>query len=223
MKPRTTRIVAVIASLRDFSEIGDLSAESFDLCELRVDLLYRSEGQIESLSQHIRHPKILTVRDIEEGGGPGLSENERIKLLKKWLPYCDLIDVELRNLEKYSELIQVAESEGKQVILSFHDFVTTPSIKRLQEMSDFCRPSDNRIFKVATNTSHWRDLETLARFLQLNSGKRIAAMGMGEFGKLSRLILPRLGSALVYASLSDAVAPGQWPVRELARILDQIG
>ncbi len=108
------------------------------------------------------------------------------------------------------------------LVISFHDFRETPQIERLQGMLDSCGIRENWIFKVATRTSQWEDIKTLASFIQRNAGVRIAAMGMGEFGKLSRLVLPRLGSALVYGSISHAVAPGVWPVTELARLLAEI-
>jgi 3-dehydroquinate dehydratase I len=221
-KLRQPLIVAVIGSLQDFDEIGKLSADSFDICELRLDLLYGKSENIEALSLDIRSQKIATVRDPDEGGANALPETTRIEIFEQWLPHCDFLDVELRNLGRYSGLIERAAAEGKQVIVSFHDFRETPQIERLQEMLDSCGIGENRIFKVATRTSQWQDLETLAWFVQRNAGVRIAAMGMGEFGKLSRLVLPRLGSALVYASISEAVAPGLWPVTQLARLLDEI-
>jgi 3-dehydroquinate dehydratase-1 len=219
---RKPSIVAVIASLRDFAELAKLPAESFDLCELRLDLLYRTLEEVEALSQGVNSPKIATVRDPGEGGANALPEVTRVDLFDRWLPHCDLIDVEFRNLDQYAELIQRAESAEKEVIISFHDFVSTPPIERLQKMLDSCALSDGRIFKVATNVSCWQDIEVLIRLVQRNATMRVAAVGMGEFGKLSRLVLPRLGSALVYGSLSAAVASGQWPVAELARILAEI-
>ena len=221
-KLRQSLIVAVIGSLRDFDEIGKFSADSFDMCELRLDLLYGKSKNLEALSLGIRSPKIATVRDPEEGGANALPETTRIELFEQWLPYCDLVDVELRNMGRYSGLVERAAAEGKQVIVSFHDFRETPRIERLQEMLDSCGIRENWIFKLATRTPQWEDLETLARFVQRNAGVRIAAMGMGEFGKLSRLVLPRLGSALVYGSIVDTVAPGLWPVTELARLLAEI-
>ena len=221
-KIRQPLIVAVIGSLKDFGEIGKLSADSFDICELRLDLLYGKSKNIEALSRGIRSQKIATVRDPGEGGANALPETTRIEIFEQWLPHCDFLDIELRNLGRYSGLVERAAAEGKQVIVSFHDFHETPRIERLQEMLESCGVRENWIFKVATRTSRWQDLETLARFIQRNASVRIAAMGMGEFGKLSRLVLARLGSALVYGSISDAVAPGIWPVTELARLLAEI-
>jgi 3-dehydroquinate dehydratase-1 len=219
---RKPAIVAVIASLPDFEEIGNLSSTYFDLCELRIDLLYRTSVELEPYVGNLPCPKIVTVRDPNEGGANALPEKTRLELYQRWLPLCDLIDVELRSLNRFSGLVELAESVGKGVIISFHDFEKTPSLEELQEKVDRCRLKKNQIFKVASNVSQWADVETLIRLLQQNPQLRIAAMGMGQFGKLSRLVLARLGSCLVYGSVGEAVAPGQWPVNELARLLSEM-
>jgi 3-dehydroquinate dehydratase-1 len=220
--PRKTAIVAVIASLRDLDEISTLPAKYFDLCELRIDLLHGSSRDLETLIGKIPFRKIVTVRDASEGGANELSDITRLELFERWLPRCDLLDIELRNLSRFSGLVQQAESTGKEVILSFHDFVKTPSLEELQGMLDRYRPAKTQIFKVATNVCRWSDVETLISLFERNPESRIAAMGMGEFGKLSRLVLARLGSCLVYGSVGGAVVPGQWPVKELARLLSEI-
>jgi 3-dehydroquinate dehydratase I len=219
---RKPAIVAVIASLPDFEEIGKLSSTHFDLCELRIDLLYRTSMELESHVRKLPCPKIATVRDPIEGGANALPEKTRLELYQRWLPLCDLIDVELRSLSRFSGLVELAESAGKGVIISFHDFEKTPSLEELQEKVDRCRLKKNQIFKVASNVAQWAEVETLIRLLQQNPQLRIAAMGMGQFGKLSRLVLARLGSCLVYGSVGEAVAPGQWPVNELARLLSEM-
>jgi 3-dehydroquinate dehydratase-1 len=215
-------IVAVIASLPDFEEIRDLSAGQSHLCELRIDLLYRASADLEASIGRIPCPRILTVRDPDEGGANALSEKARLELYQHWLPLCDLIDVELRNLSRFSGLVEQAESAGKGVIISFHDFEKTPSLEELQEKLDRCRLKKTQFFKVASNVARWSDVETLIQLLQQNPESRIASMGMGEFGKLSRLVLARLGSCLVYGSVGESVAPGQWPVKELARLLSEM-
>ena len=220
--PRNPAIVAVIATIRDFDEISKLSSAHFDLCELRIDLLCRLSADLDVLVRKVSGPKILTVRDPNEGGANAISEVARLELFERWLPLCDLVDVELRNLSRFSGLVQQAESAGKGVIVSFHDFAQTPSLEELQEMLDRCRTAKTQIFKVATRVAQWSDVETLAHLVQRNPEARLAAMGMGEFGKLSRLVLARLGSCLAYGSIGAAVAPGQWPVTELARLLSEL-
>jgi 3-dehydroquinate dehydratase I len=219
---RRPLIVAVIASPRDVIGVSKLPLDSFDLCELRIDLLQSVPGGLESLASGLPQPKIVTVRDPREGGAGALSEVARYELFERFLPGCDMIDIELGNLRSYSSLVQYAESEGKQVIVSVHDFLKTPPMSELQMMLDRSGLGSSRLFKAATNVGSWADIEILVEFIRRNSHTRVAAMGMGAFGRLSRLVLGCLGSALVYGSVDDAVAPGQWPVTEIARILSAI-
>jgi 3-dehydroquinate dehydratase-1 len=220
--PRQSAIVAVIAALPDFDQLLALSANHIDLCELRIDRLYGSSANLATLSSKISIPKIATVRDSSEGGANGLPEATRLELFQRWLPHCNLVDIELSNLSRFSALIEQAESEGKEIIFSFHDFEKTPSLEVLQGMLDHCRLRQNQIFKVATNVEHWSDVETLVHLIERNPEIRVAAMGMGKFGKLSRLVLARLGSCLTYGSIGESVVPGQWPVSELARLLSEL-
>ena len=47
-------------------------------------------------------------------------------------------------------------------------------------------------------------------------------MGMGEFGRVSRLALAKAGSVLNYGYLDEPNAPGQWEARELRQLLTAI-
>jgi len=46
-------------------------------------------------------------------------------------------------------------------------------------------------------------------------------MGMGNFGKISRLTLAKAGSVLNYGYLDHPNAPGQWEARDLKRQISQ--
>ncbi len=219
---RKSLIVAVIASLGDFDEVVKFPAHLVDLCELRIDLLQPFWENLQVRVEKIPFPKIVTVRDFNEGGSNALSQAARLDLFEHWLPFCNLIDIEFRNLSQFANLVQKAQSADKEIIISFHDFARTPSLKELQGMVDACRLGTAQIFKVATKVTQWSDVETLVHLIQSNPESRIAAMGMGELGKLSRLVLTRLGSCLTYGSIGESVAPGQWPVSELARLLSEI-
>jgi len=49
----------------------------------------------------------------------------------------------------------------------------------------------------------------------------LSVMGMGTYGKVSRLVLAQAGSCLNYGYLGAANASGQWPVAALkARIAE---
>jgi 3-dehydroquinate dehydratase-1 len=215
-------IVAVLASLEDFEGLSDLSGEDADFCELRIDLLLDSIPDLNSRCSSLPIPKIVTVRDPSEGGGNFLSEETRRNLYEQWLPFSTYIDVEFRNLRRFSNLIKQAESDGKGIIVSVHEFSNTPDVSELEEKMRQSEIFENRIFKVAAKVSEWSDVEKLARFLQRNQESRVAVMGMGPLGKLSRMIFAQLGSCLVYGAVGKAVIQGQWSVRRINEILSEI-
>jgi len=130
-KARKPSVVAVISSLEDIDDISSISSRSFDLCELRIDKLFPSSDDLPPRVRELRFPKIATVRDPLEGGANSIPESTRLGLFERWLPLCNFIDVELRNLSRFSKLIQEAESTGKEVIVSFHDFAKTPKLEEL--------------------------------------------------------------------------------------------
>jgi 3-dehydroquinate dehydratase-1 len=220
---RKPRIVGVVASRADWEFVTQAEFSELDLCELRMDLLITEQIQPHEYSKHLRFPKILTIRDPKEGGKESLSENERVKLFGKLLPHVDYIDVELRNFSLYADVIAAARSSAKQLIVSVHDFEKTPGVKQMERWSNETEVrSPDAIFKISVKLSHWEEMVRLGNFLVNQSRIRVAAMGMGPLGKISRLLFAKLGSELTYASCGEPVVPGQWDFRTLRSILSQI-
>jgi 3-dehydroquinate dehydratase-1 len=219
---RKPLVVAVVASHEDFEELSKLPPKSADLCELRIDLLQSCSADLDALITTVAIPKIVTVRDPREGGANRLSTEARLKLYAQWLPACDYIDIERRNLSEFSEVVREAEALGRGIIYSVHDFEKTPEMSQMEDWLGRIGPSANHIFKIATEVSAWQDVEKLILFLSRNPDRRIAAMGMGQFGKLSRLVLSRLGSFLVYGALGKKVVAAQWEVAALRDTLNEI-
>lgn len=216
-------VVAVIASARDLEDACALSPGSFDVCELRIDLFQQLNlANIVPSSVKLPTPVIITVRDPAEGGAHGLSEEKRINLFKLWLPACNYIDVELRNIDRFAALIDEAESLGIKLIISFHDLQKTPDVSELTCKLLQARLTSNRIFKVATRVNDWNDIEKLVSFLNIDKTSQLAVMGIGPLGKLSRLILARLGSRLIYGCIAEEVVHGQWSVTKLRTLLKEI-
>ena len=66
------------------------------------------------------------------------------------------------------------------------------------------------IFKLAAMAQKPADLTTLLSFLTGAKAGNLSVMGMGAFGKISRLLFARAGSLLNYGYLDQAQVPGQW-------------
>ena len=218
------RIVGVVASRADWEFVTQADFSELDLCELRMDLLITEQIQQHEYLKPLRFPKILTIRDPREGGQESLSENERVNLFGELLPHVDYIDIELRNFSLYADLIAAARTSAKQLIVSVHDFEKTPGVEQMERWADETESrSPDAIFKISVKLSRWEEMVRLGNFLVNQSRSRVAAMGMGPLGKISRLLFARLGSELTYASCGEPVVPGQWDFRTLRSILSQIG
>jgi 3-dehydroquinate dehydratase-1 len=221
---RKSRIVGVVASRADWKVVTQADSSELDLCELRMDLLITEQIQQHEYLEPLRFPRILTIRDPREGGKEGLSANERVNLFAELLPHVDYIDIELRNFGLYADVVAAARTSAKQLIVSVHDFEKTPDAGQMERWANETEArSPDAIFKISTKLSRWEEMVRLGNFLVNQSGIRVAAMGMGPLGKISRLLFARLGSELTYAACGEAVVAGQWDFRTLRSILSQIG
>ena len=218
-------VVGTIPGMGALAAARKLRKGAVDFLELRVDTFAEHPDeldQLEAAAPRLRAPAIVTVRHFAEGGANRLSVVQRRALFRRFLPYASLIDVELRSATQLADVLREARERGIGVILSHHDFRATPSLERLRTLADQAMETGCDIFKLATVT---RSVEALTVLLQLmaaqqrptRGGMAMAVMGMGEFGKLSRLALARAGSVLNYGYLDTPQVPGQWPAEVLKK------
>ncbi|TAN59577.1 type I 3-dehydroquinate dehydratase [bacterium] len=158
-------------------------------------------------------PLILTIRSNKEGGKNTFSDAKRLELFSVLMPYADFVDVELSSSVIIKNVINCAKKHGKKVIVSYHNFKSTPQARLLEDIILRSRKAGADIVKVATAVKRWQNLNTLAGLL-INE-KNLVVIGMGPGGMLSRVFFPMLGSAFTYGSVGDATAPGQLMVREI--------
>lgn len=187
-----------------------------DAVEVRVDLLPGPPRADEIAG--ILQPVILTVRRFDEGGGRPLTEAARLALYLELLPAAAAVDLELRSVGVLGEVVQAARRAKKPVILSFHDFESTPSLARLRSLAVRAREAGADAVKIATKTETAADM---ARLLTLLGESRapLAVMGMGTLGRAARLLLARAGSVLNYGWLDRPLVPGQWSAAEFRELL----
>jgi len=104
-------------------------------------------------------------------------------------------------------------------LVSWHDFKKTPKTTELQnkikQMSKFS--SNVKIVSTAKST----DDSTRMLGLYNKRGKNnLISFAMGDLGKISRILCLYLGSPYTYVSLGKAVAPGQFSVDEVNKIIN---
>jgi 3-dehydroquinate dehydratase-1 len=154
-----------------------------------------------------------------------MTARERRALYGDFLEVAGMVDIELRWAGPMKIAIRQAHAAGVGVILSHHDFHGTPPPRKLRDLARRARDAGAGIFKIATLTQTPRDLAVLIEFLA--DEKKVlplAVMGMGTYGKVSRLALAQAGSCLNYGYLGGPNASGQWPVAVLkARIAELTG
>lgn len=213
---RRPRIVGVIASRDDLEQALRMRRPP-DLFELRLDHLTGVLGRIETKLPKLRAPLIITARHPNEGGGGRLSLRQRRALLSRFLTHADYFDVELRSARALRALLAIAKTKNVRRIISFHDFKSTPSARLLVAKANNAKALRADIFKVATRTETPMELGRLLEFITENRvNVPLAVMGMGRLGAISRVLLARAGSVLIYASVGATTdVEGQMSLKQL--------
>ena len=198
---RRPRIVGVIASPADLHRALRVRRPP-DLFELRLDRLVRMDDQLKSLLPKLPGPLIITARHPREGGAGRLSLSQRRKLLARFLGHADYLDVELRSASVLRSLLALAKKKKVRRIISFHNFKSTPNARILAAKAREAKSHGADIFKIATRTDTPMELGRLLDFLTENRvDVPLAVMGIGRLGAISRVLLARAGSVLIYASV----------------------
>ena len=187
-----------------------------DAVEVRVDTLPRPPLPAELA--RLPHPVILTVRRFDEGGARPLTDSARLALYLELLPAASAVDLETKSLRSLRAVAAAAHRARKPLILSHHDFHTTPTLARLRTIAARARDNGADIVKIATKTESAADIARLLNLLD-ESESPLAVMGMGTLGRAARLLFARAGSVLNYGWLDQPQVPGQWGAVEFRKLL----
>jgi len=219
IKGATPRIVVVLASLRDFQRATKLRRLP-DFFELRLDALSPELPAIESALGKLRAPLIITARHPAEGGVNHLTASQRRELLRRFLPAATYVDLELRSAtELQFAFVRVREQKIK-LIISVHDFRRPPVADRLESWAHDAAALVPDVFKIVSRTQTGDELKELVKFFHGARGRlRISAMGVGKFGRASRIYFAAHGSALNYVHLGSSELEGQLSLQQMRRFL----
>ena len=204
-----------------------------DIAELRIDF-FEGISDLSGVIELLNDVKYILSEDIlllftlrsEREGREKLPEGVRYgqvvrAAVESGIP--DLTDIELDSGER-DELIKLAADKGVRVILSKHFFDMTPEDELMKHIITDMEKAGADIAKLAVMPRDRQDvLRLLAVTEQLTrEGLKIPliTMSMGKLGAVSRACGGLFGSAVTFASLSKASAPGQIPVVELNNIIE---
>ena len=209
------RIVGVIASRSDLHLASHLTTPP-DLFELRLDHLIGLLDELEKKAPILRVPLIITARHPDEGGANQLSIQRRRELLLRFLPHARYVDVELRSVRELRSVLELARRKKVHRIISFHELKETPSARSLKAKARAAIAADANSLKIATRTDTPAQLVRLLEFfVNEDVDLPISAMGIGQLGAASRVVLAQLGSAFTYASIGRPTIEGQLSIRQL--------
>ncbi len=188
-----------------------------ELAEIRLDLTEFEEEQIKKIFAHPT-PTIATCRPDKKG------TQDQLRRLKLAIDTgARYVDVEFEAEKKHRETIMdYAKEHQCKTIISYHNFIRTPSIKELHLIVDECFNMGADIAKVATQVNSNTDAGNLLSLYSIN--RPLVVIGMGESGKLTRIVAPLLGAEFTFASMDDgeATAPGQIKYQKLKEIVDYL-
>lgn len=171
-------------------------------------------------------PLLFTFRTQGEGGNRPASLKEYRDLLCRAIcsDCVDLVDVELfLGHETVRDLAKLAHDRGVRVILSNHDFHSTPDREELLDRLKQMEALGADLAKIAVMPESPEDVLTLLSATSEAAHTLscpVISMSMKGTGLVSRLSGELFGSCLTFGSVGDASAPGQIDVRELRGILD---
>ena len=179
---------------------------------------------------------LFTYRSEEEGGEFRHDRAENMLTdIYEWVVVSglvDMIDIELLQGNYYVvRNATKAHDNGVKVIISNHDLEKTPHDGDMADMLREMKIFGADVMKLATTPKNEFDVRRLMEFTQnVTEGNKgyediqlpLVTMAMGEIGKKTRITGKTTGSAITFAMVGSASAPGQLPLEELMQELEKM-
>ncbi|KAL6763450.1 dehydroquinate dehydratase [Haematococcus lacustris] len=223
--PKSSICVSVTATTVEsfIHEIEEVERAGADIVELRLDFIkdFDTERDLARIMASCSRPYIVTFRPQWEGGQYTGPEPPRLATLKlAALRGAPHVDVEF----KAAPLFFASRGEvpvSCKVILSFHNFATTPSGPQLQQLAADMHAAGADIVKIATMAQDISDTATVLALLD-NPPVPTIALAMGERGLLTRILAAKYGAYLTFAALAPGreSAPGQPNLQQLRQLFN---
>jgi 3-dehydroquinate dehydratase I len=166
---------------------------------------------------------VFTLRSVKQEGKFTGNDEDRIFWLKQLsLAQPMLLDVELQTLLDVDELVDFFTEQKTRILVSWHDFEKTPTNNELVDVLGQMRIYSNYV-KVVTAARNVHDCIRLLELYDVTTALNLISFAMGELGILSRVLCTIYGNApFTYASLEEAIAPGQLTVQQMRKLYDRI-
>jgi len=187
--------------------------------ELRLDWL-RNSAEIARFLAWLRRQRIqanflATCRRAPHGGRFRGGLHEQIEVLRAAVEAgCRCCDIEIESLRGIRPETARKMLPGAKLLASNHDFQRTP--KNLKAILAETLLYGTAGAKIATQANSIADSVRILRAAK--NRKNVVAVPMGEIALPARILALRQGSALAYAPVATATAPGQVSLPDLKNL-----
>ncbi|MCF6166062.1 3-dehydroquinate dehydratase I [Furfurilactobacillus rossiae] len=231
--------IAVPITGKTADEIGEQAQKIVtvkpDVVEWRIDYFdgVLDAGQLTQTGQQLRQilgdiALLTTFRTKGEGGELALADDGYFKVCETVLQghFTDALDIERFHDETAVKgLVGEAHEENVVVIMSNHDFDKTPAADEIQSRLTGMVELGADVAKMAVMPHNANDVLTLLTATTKTAAsvnQPLITMSMGDLGKVSRIAGETFGSALTFATVGAASAPGQIPLQNLRQELEDL-
>jgi 3-dehydroquinate dehydratase/shikimate dehydrogenase len=210
--------VAAASTAKEMAAQVRLGLRETPTVELRLDWLESDLERRRFLDwlrrNRVRRAVLLATCRRREGGGLFAGS---VQAELDWLAragdagcaWCDLEVESLRDLPRKSIRVHALP----RILLSLHDF------RRMPRLSSSLGAGWRSVFDAVKVAGAARTIAESVRLLQFAAKTRnCVAVPMGEVGFPARILALRAGSALAYAPIAAATAPGQVSLREMKHL-----
>jgi len=205
--------------------VNDSLSNSVDFIEIRFDYFDRSNiNQVLEFALDHKEKAVFTCRAPSEGGKYTGPETDRVTMLRRLAAFRPMfLDVEYNTMVANDDLMDQFAAQNCDTLVSWHNFDLTPSTKELGILLDKMKEYSSNV-KIVTMAKNMSDNLTVLKLYETakRSNTNLITFCMGEYGVLSRVLCTYAGAPFTYASLTDAIAPGQLTLKKMRSIYDRL-
>ena len=215
---RSYQVCVSIAEPDVDSCLKAISGQKF--AEIRLDKMELDTEDVKKIFASRTTKLIATCRP----DGTIRGEQERMKVLLMAIKSgASYVDIEVEASDQYKkEIVDAARVMKCKAIISYHNYKKTPSRTELDQILGWCFDSGADIAKIACTVCSSQENARLLGLL--DNSRPIVVVGMGQSGRITRILAPLLGSQFTFASLEKGkeTADGQMTKKELEEIINLI-
>jgi|GEM_PF-64276 len=221
--------VCVSIGTSDLNALKKMVNESFssnaDFIEVRFDFFEKSVmNDALGIVLDRKEQAVFTCRSPREGGRYAGAEPDRVTALRRLAAFRPmLLDVEYSTMKENEDLLDQFTALNCDTLVSWHNFDLTPGRDELVNLMNKMKEYSSNIKIVCMAKSIDDSISILKLYEDAKSvGINLIAFCMGEHGILSRVLCTYAGARFTYASLGDALAPGQLTVKQMGAIYERL-